>query len=155
MKRIVLVMFVLAIGVAPISAQEQRTHINLKQSDLKWVDGPPSLPKGAQMVALEGSPGEEGIFTMRLKLPAGYRISPHWHPAWEHITVIDGSFWMGLGEKFDEAAMHEIPAGGFGAMAPGQRHFAMTKGATIIQLHGMGPWQIIYVDPANDPRTKK
>jgi quercetin dioxygenase-like cupin family protein len=157
MKRATL--FAVALGLAlilPLIAHEpeKKTHVMFKGTDLKWSDGPPSLPKGSRMVVLEGDPADEGIFTMRLRLPANYRIAPHWHPAWEHVTVIDGSFWMGRGEKFNANALQEVPAGGFAAMAAGTRHFAMTKSGTTIQLHGMGPWQIIYVNSADDPRKK-
>jgi quercetin dioxygenase-like cupin family protein len=156
MRRLSVAVFFAGLLVLPLAAHdEKKTHIMLKTADLKWSSGPASLPAGAQVTVLEGDPAEEGIFTIRLKLPADYRISPHWHPAWEHITVIEGSFWMGRGEKFDEAALQEVPAGGFAAMAPGTRHFAMTKGQTTIQLHGMGPWQVIYVNPSDDPRNKK
>lgn len=155
MRRLTLLLVTLFFLTAPAAADEPKDHVMLKGSDLKWSAGPPSLPPGAQVTVLEGNPAEEGIFTIRLKMPADYRISPHWHPAWEHITVIDGAFWMGRGEKFDQSGLHEIAAGGFAAMAPGTRHFAMTKGATTVQLHGMGPWQIYYVNSSDDPRSKK
>lgn len=152
MKRIAIVVVALAIAV-PLYAQEKKDHIMFATAgEMTWAAGPPSLPKGAQMAVLEGSPMDEGIFTIRLKMPANYRISPHWHPAFEHITVIEGGFWMGRGEKFDEAALHEIKTGGFSVMAPGTRHYATTKVDTVIQLHGMGPWQLYYVNPEDDPR---
>lgn len=152
MKRLAVLTAVFLMATAlPVAAD----HIMLSPGQLKWVDAPASLPKGAQMAVLEGSPAEEGIFTIRLRMPANYRISPHWHPAFEHVTVIEGSFWMGLGEKFDEAALHEIAAGGFAVMPPGTRHYAATKGATTIQLHGFGPWQLYYVNTADDPRNRR
>jgi quercetin dioxygenase-like cupin family protein len=129
-------------------------HILVTPTDLKWIDSP-SLPPGAKMALVEGKPTEPGPFTIRAKFPAGYRIPPHWHPADEHVTVLSGSFRMGLGEKFDEKALHELPAGGFAVMAKGTRHFAMAKSATIVQLHGIGPWGINYVNPADDPRQAK
>ena len=121
-------------------------------ADLKWSDGPPSLPKGSKVAVLKGNPAQEGIFTIRLRLPANYRIAPHWHPAFENITVIEGTFSMGLGERFDEKALHEMKAGSFMTMAPGTRHFALSKKGGVIQLHGMGPWQIYYINAADDPR---
>ncbi|OFX56553.1 MAG: cupin [Bacteroidetes bacterium GWA2_30_7] len=124
-------------------------------NDIKWVDAPPSLPPGAKAAVIEGDPKSTGLFTMRIKLPANYMIMPHSHPADEHITVIEGSFYMGLGEKFDEKKVKEIPLGGFAVMNKGTHHFAMTKKECIIQLHGMGPWGIIYVNTADDPRNKK
>lgn len=131
------------------------THIMVMPETITWVDGPASLPSGAKSAVIEGDPKAAGLFTMRLSLPANYRIMPHSHPAVEHVTVLKGSFYMGLGEKFDATAAKKIPKGGFGLMNTGTRHFAMTKKKCIIQLHGMGPWAINYVNAADDPRNKK
>ncbi|MCI0595615.1 MAG: cupin domain-containing protein [candidate division Zixibacteria bacterium] len=130
-------------------------HIMLTEPELKWADAPPSLPPGAKLAVLEGDPAQPGPFTMRIKAPAGYKVPPHWHPADEHVTVISGSFFMGLGDKFDEKAMKELTPGGFAVMATGTRHFAMTKKETVVQVHGIGPWGINYVNPADDPRQAK
>jgi len=123
--------------------------------DIKWLDAPPSLPPGAKTAIIEGDPKVAGLFTMRIKMPANYMIMPHWHPADEHVTVLEGSIYMGLGEKFDQKTAKEIPTGGFGMMNSGTRHYAFTKKESIIQLHGMGPWGITYVNPADDPRNKQ
>ena len=135
-------------------AAKPSAHVMYTGGDLKWGDGPASLPPGAKAAALEGNPKDAGLFTMRLKLPANYKVSPHWHPADEHVTVISGTFYMGMGDKFDEASVKELPAGSFVVMPTKQTHFAMTKGETVVQLHGMGPWGINYVNPADDPRNK-
>lgn len=152
MKRTALVSFTILLLAASISAQEKKTHIRFSPADLSWTAGPPSLPPGSKMVVLKGNPAEEGVFTMRLSLPANYRIAPHWHPAFENITILEGHFLMGVGEKFDETTLHAMGPGSFGSMAPGTRHFAATKEPAVIQLHGMGPWQIYYVNPDDDPR---
>ena len=96
----------------------------------------------------------EGPFTMRLRMPNGYRIPPHYHPAVEHVTVISGTFKVGMGEKFDAAAMTQLPSGTFAALPPGMRHYAEAQGETTIQLHGIGPWGIVYVNPADDPSRR-
>lgn len=130
-------------------------HIMKTDAELAWKEGPPSLPAGAKMALLEGNPSEPGAFTMRLKLPAGYKIPAHHHPADEHVTVLSGTFSMGLGEKFDEKQVKDLPVGGFAVMKTGTRHFAMSRDGATIQLHGMGPWGITYVNPADDPRLAK
>jgi quercetin dioxygenase-like cupin family protein len=117
-----------------------------------WQDGPPSLPKGAQIAVLEGAPGKEGPFVFRVKVPDGYRIPPHTHPKTERVTIISGTFNIGMGEKFDEKA---LPAGTYGYWEAGMKHFVWIKGETIVQYHGMGPWSIQYVDPKDDPRNQK
>lgn len=123
-------------------------------AEVKWGSGPASLPPGAQFAVLEGDPAKEGLFTMRLRLPDGYVISPHYHSGVEHVTVIAGTFNVGIGEKFDRAATKPMRAGTFGYWPPPMRHFAWTQGETILQLHGVGPWTLTYVNPADDPRKK-
>jgi uncharacterized protein DUF4437 len=124
-------------------------------SEIKWKDGPASLPAGAKLAVLEGDPTKEGFFTMRLWLPDGFKIQPHWHPKVEHVTVISGTFNLGVGEKFDQTATREMPAGTFGFWPAEMKHFAWAKGETVLQLHGTGPWMISYVNPSHDPRKPK
>ena len=121
---------------------------------IKWGPAPAVLPAGARVAVLEGDPAKAGPFTMRLSLPAGYRIPPHFHPVTEHVTVIDGTFYVGMGETFDAAKATTLTAGTFAALDAGVRHFAFTKVATTVQLHGVGPWGLTYVNPADDPRAK-
>jgi quercetin dioxygenase-like cupin family protein len=120
---------------------------------IDWKPGPPSLP-GVRIAILDGDPAKEGPFAMRLHFPAGTRIMPHWHPKTERVTVLSGTLRLGFGEKFDAAATHALPAGTYGYWTPGIRHFAFAEGETILQLNGIGPWEIIYVNPADDPRKR-
>jgi quercetin dioxygenase-like cupin family protein len=91
---------------------------------------------------------------MRALFPSGYRIPPHYHPVAEHVTVLKGTFKVGMGEKYDASAMTRLPTGTFAALQPGTRHFAEAEGETIVQLHGVGPWGLTYVNPADDPRKR-
>ena len=122
---------------------------------MKWQDGPPSLPKGAKIAVLEGDPNKEGPFVFRVKVPDGYRIPPHTHPKTERVTVIAGTFHIGMGEKFDAKTAKPMPAGTYGYWEAGMKHFVWVKGETIVQFHGTGPWSIKYVNPADDPRSQK
>ncbi len=140
---------------AVIAEQEMSPdHIIVKPADLQWVDAPPSLPAGAKLAVLEGDPGKPGPFTMRIMVPTSYRVPPHYHPADEHVTVVSGSFSLGMGESFDEKALTELPVGGFAMMRTGTRHFAWSNNGGVIQLHGIGPWGLTYVNPQDDPRNK-
>ena len=120
-----------------------------------WKDGPSSLPKGAQIAVLEGDPSKEGPFVFRVKVPDGYRIPLHTHPKTERVTIISGTFNIGMGETFDEMATKALPAGTYGFWEAGMKHFVWIKGETVVQFHGMGPWSIQYVDPKDDPRNQK
>jgi quercetin dioxygenase-like cupin family protein len=117
-----------------------------------WAAGPPSLPAGARAAVMEGDPKQEGPFAMRIQLPDGYRIPPHFHSAAERVTVIKGTFRLGMGDKFDQSALNSLPAGAYVSMEPGTHHFAQAKGNTIVQINGVGPWKLTYVNPADDPR---
>ena len=141
--------------VGAVLAQETHNNASIHTPEkIQWKPGPPSLPPGAKMAVLEGDPTKEGPFTMRVLLPDGYKVQPHTHPATEHVTVISGTFNIGMGDKFDQAATQVMPAGSFGHWPAGMKHFAWVKGETVIQVHGMGPWKIQYLNPADDPRQQ-
>jgi quercetin dioxygenase-like cupin family protein len=123
--------------------------------DVKWVDAPPSLPRGAKIAVLEGDPSKEGPFVFRALLPDGYRIPPHIHPKVERITVISGTFNVGMGDRFEQAKTQAMPAGAYGYWPAGMKHFVWAKGETVIQFHGIGPWGLQYVNPEDDPRNAK
>lgn len=130
-------------------------HAIIVQPDqVNYAPAPAALPPGAELAILEGKPAEPGPFTMRLRLPDGYRIPPHYHPAIEHVTVLEGTFKVGMGDKFDSSALKPLPTGTFGALQPGTRHFAQAQGKTVVQVHGVGPWKLVYVNAADDPRNK-
>lgn len=126
----------------------------LTPGDVQYKDGPPSLPAGAQFAVLEGNPRAAEVFTMRLKFPANYKIPPHYHPGVERVTVVSGVLNVALGDRFDATKAKEFKAGSFMRMDPGTRHFAFVKEETVIQLSTMGPWDLTYVNPADDPRKK-
>ena len=158
MKPTTLIAFIAFALLSIASAQHPASssgHAIYRSDEVKWKDGPPSLPPGARVALLEGDPAKEGLFTMRILLPDGFKILPHTHPAVEHITVISGTFNLGTGDKFDQATTQAMPAGTFGFWPAGMKHFAWAKGETVVQLHGVGPWKIEYVNPADDPRNQK
>lgn len=134
----------------------KESHIMLKSSDLKWMEGPEGLPAGSKIAVLEGDPAKAGPFTVRLIFPPNYKIMPHWHTNIEHGTVLEGEFYMGHGTTYDEAKGSMLPVGGFAVMPSKFNHYAFTKDKqTVIQLHGIGPFDINYLDPTHDPRKKK
>jgi quercetin dioxygenase-like cupin family protein len=141
------------VAVAQGAPSQAREHAIITLPDqVTWAPGPASLPAGAKAAVLEGDPKQEGPFTMRLSFPDGYRIPAHSHPAVERVTVIKGTFRVGMGDKFEGSALTALPAGSFLAMEPGTNHFAQAKGNTVVQVNAIGPWKLTYVNPADDPR---
>ena len=128
-------------------------HMMATADELKWVDIP-SLPPGAKLAVIEGPLNKEGPVTFRVKFPANYLLPAHWHPAIEHVTVMSGTFHMGTGDQLDRAKTKALTAGAIAIMQPKTTHFAWTKEETIVQVHGMGPWGVTYVNPADDPRKQ-
>lgn len=127
-------------------------HVVVPAEAVPWRAGPASLPEGAEFAVLEGDPTTAGPFVMRLRLPDGYRIPPHTHPRTERVTVISGTLHLGTGAAFDADATEPLAVGGYFAMQPGMRHYVWADGETEIQLNGIGPWEIDYINPADDPR---
>ena len=144
--------FVTTALVVPVAFAQAPAHQMYVAKDLKWQDTP-SLP-GAKISVLEGPMNEAKPFIARIKMPANYKIAPHWHPAIEHVTVISGTFSMGTGEKWDAKGMHALAPGDVMIMQPKTPHYAMAKGETVVQIHGVGPWAVNYVNEADDPRKK-
>lgn len=149
--RYMLVLAILASPFASVAAQEQKAVV-VTPDATQWGPAPAMLPAGAKVAVLDGDPSKPGLFTMRLSLPDGYRIAPHFHPADEHVTVISGQLQVGMGDRFDASKLSILPAGAFGMIPAAMHHFAQAKGATVLQLHGTGPWKLIYVNPADQPK---
>ena len=137
------------------AASKPPDHAAITPADMQWGDGPPALPAGAKLAVLEGDPGKAQAFTIRLRVPDGYKVQPHWHPTTEHVTVISGTFHIAMGDKFDDTKGTALPAGSFGYMGPKMHHYAWFTGDSEIQIHGIGPFALNYVNPADDPRHAK
>ena len=121
-------------------------------NDVEWGPAPSVLPPGAQIAVLEGDPGKSEPFTLRLKLPNGYKIPPHTHPTTENITVLAGTFLAGMGNHFDESNMQAFGRDAFASIPAEHPHYAKARGETVVQVHGLGPFVLTYVNPADTPR---
>ena len=146
---------VAAIALLSTAALAQDAMTTVKPNGVKWGPGPDFFEKGAQMAVLVGDPSKSGVYTLRVKMPAGYKIAPHMHPTTENVTVISGTFNIAQGDKFDAKAGTALKAGGFVSLPAQMHHYAWATGPTVVQVHGEGPFAITYVNPADDPRNKK
>jgi quercetin dioxygenase-like cupin family protein len=120
--------------------------------NIKWGDAPASVPKGAKVAVLHGDPGQSGPFVMRVAVPAGYKIPPHWHSQDENLTVVSGTLYLGMGDKFEPGKAHALAAGGFHFLPGKEHHYAFAKARTVIQVNGNGPFDITYINPGDDPQ---
>lgn len=151
--RVSLVVLAAAIMGAPagaLAADADQVFVN--SNDLKWGDAPPTVPKGAKIAVLYGDPGKTGPFVLRLMVPAGYKIPPHWHSQTENLTIVSGALYLGDGDKMDTAHAHALKVGGYHYLPAKAHHFAFTKVATVVQVHGDGPFDINYVNEKDDPQ---
>ena len=149
---------VLLVGLANAEECVRAGHddmVAMSSDAIVWGPAPPGLPPGAQAVVLAGNPGAEGPFTIRAKMPDGYKVPPHWHAMAENVTVISGTIHVGMGDTMDTAKATTLKAGGFVMMPAEMHHYAFAEGETVLQIHGNGPFSITYVNSADDPRSKK
>jgi quercetin dioxygenase-like cupin family protein len=140
----------LALGVQGQEKNEAvAEHKIVHFGDLKWTP----IFKGCDLAAVDGDPNAEGApFVVRVRCADGAKIPAHWHPTDENVTVLKGVFLVGLGDKFDESKLQTMSVGKFISMPKEMRHFALSKGETIVQVHGVGPFKVNWVNPADvDP----
>jgi mannose-6-phosphate isomerase-like protein (cupin superfamily) len=152
----------LALAVATFSAavlfvaQPMHAQNAFTPDQVKFGPAPAFLPPGAQLAVLEGDPmASSGDFTIRLKMPDGYKVAPHTHPNRENVSVLSGTLKVGMGDQFDAGKMMSFGAGSFAYLDPSMHHYAMASGDTVIQIHGMSPVKFNYINPADDPSGKK
>ncbi len=152
--------FLLLAGTAcPVGAQtaphaHAGDHRLYAPQEIKWASASAALPKGAETALLYGDPSKEGPFAMRIKFPGDYRVPPHRHSTAEVLTILSGTFVIGMGEAADKGEARPMPAGSFTAMPSGMSHYVRTEGETVIQINSMGPWTVTYVNPSDDPRRQ-
>jgi len=127
-------------------------HASMQPDTLKWTAAPPALPAGSQIAVLAGNPESDGAYVVRVRMPANYTIPPHTHPTDENITVIEGTLHLSMGTAIDPTKGEVVSAGGFFHLDKGMPHAAWATNPTIIQVHGMGPFVINYINPDDDPR---
>lgn len=133
---------------------QSASHVMVTPADLKWTNMP-TLPPGAMVAVIEGPLDQPVPFILRLRLPANYEIPAHWHPWIEHVTVISGALHMGTGGKLDRSKTTPLSAGSVAVIQANVNHFSWTAEETVVQVHGIGPLVINYVNPADDPRRPR
>ncbi|MCI0415681.1 cupin domain-containing protein [bacterium] len=142
----------MAIGLLSANAADP---VLVQMDQAKWGPAPPALPAGAQSAVLSGDPMTDSPFTVLVKFPANYSVAAHSHPKNENVTIISGTLYMGMGDKLDHSAGTGLSTGGYALMPANMNHYVYTKVETVFTIHGQGPVEFKYVNPADDPRSKK
>ena len=141
-------------SVVPVATtlDAERHHTVVPGDAIVWGKAPASLPPGAQAALLLGSPAQEGPFVLRLKFPAGFVIPPHMHSKDEFVTVLSGSLTIRAGTTVDRTSLKGQPAGTFMHLPAGMAHYLWAETESVVQLNGVGPFDVKYIDPKDDPR---
>jgi hypothetical protein len=151
MKRICLITGLLVAGLLPFTAFAAEEHKAVTPDQLKWAQNP-AMSKGGEVAIVSGDPSKEGVYVIRLRVPAGFKVAPHFHPNDENVTVLSGTFNIGMGDTLDESSGQAVPTGGFFQTTKTMHHYAWFEEDTVLQMHGIGPGGITYVNTADDPR---
>lgn len=141
----------LGLALALVAAQAAASHAQ-KAAKLTWGPGPPTLPAGARMALVSGDPGKPAPFELQIDMPNGYVIPPHWHPTDEHVTVNSGQLRYGMADRIDRKAAKTLRPGQSVTLKAKMNHFALARGRTVLTVKAIGPFEINYVNPADDPR---
>ena len=139
---------VILIVLGGTAVAQQHTHVILAPNEITFG---PLRPGGTRWAVIEGNPEQAGPFTMRVLLPANWTIAPHFHAATEYLTVLSGTLYAGVGERFSVSEMKALPAGGFMVMPPKTPHYLLVKEETTIQVQMIGPLVLTYIDQTGDP----
>jgi hypothetical protein len=137
----------------PLLLAGSAAQAKAKPADLKWGPAPDALPSGAEMAVVSGDPGKPGMFVVQLKMPADYAVPAHWHPTNETVKVLSGKLHYGMTDKLMVKAK-TLTVGHAVTMKAKMHHWVHAPAPATVQVSGMGPFQITYVDPKDDPRKK-
>jgi quercetin dioxygenase-like cupin family protein len=144
-----------ALWIVALALTATASQAQVNPAELKWGPAPPGLPRGAQLAVLSGNPAARGPFVIRIRFPRGYTVPPHHHPADEYVTVISGDLAIGMGDRYNPRRMKRLRAGGFANARAGMNHYVTTRGGGIVQINSVGPFAIVYANPADDPRRRR
>lgn len=157
---IVMLFAALSVSLPQFGMTAETAMVTLQPDAVQWVDpvlpgSPiPAFEKGAKVAVLQGVPGQSGPVVVRLKFPANFAVAPHWHTTDEVITVLAGTLHAGMGDKLDREKSLSFATGGFVVMPAKHHHFAWTQEETVVEIHAANPFDIVYVNPADDPRRR-
>lgn len=128
--------------VPPVAASQT---IQLAPDDIVYKPAPPTMPAGVQLAVLEGDHKTTGLFSVRMKVPAGFTLAPHTHPADERVTIIEGAVSVGFGDTVDRAKLRSFAMGSYYLNPAGVAHYVLSDTGATLQITGMGPWKVDFL----------
>lgn len=138
-------------GMGP---KKEKAPVLLTESDISWGLGPDAFPLGARAAILTGDPDSDGTYVLRVKLPAKYRIPPHWNSAALSVTVLSGEVALGLGDGYESESLRSYAAGSYLEFPKRARLYLETHAKpAVLEIRGEGAWETVYVKPTDDPRA--
>jgi len=132
------------IGVRDFASGEVQHVVRLDAT--QWRPCPPNLPAGCEVAILDGHPKKAGLFTVRFNTMQEFIMPAHSHPKDERVTVIKGRVAVGFGRDATRAAADEFVAGDYYINARDEIHKVWIDSGSIVQITGIGPWVVDYVD---------
>jgi quercetin dioxygenase-like cupin family protein len=143
---LVLIICGATLAFAPTST---RGVVAITPAEMKWTAQGAYAQQGMEQLNLVGDPAKSGPYTLRLKIPKGYRIAPHTHPDASEVTILSGILATGYGEKFDEARLKVLPTGSFYTEPANVPHYIEIKEDAVLQVKGTGPSGRRFTGPAD------
>jgi quercetin dioxygenase-like cupin family protein len=139
-------------SVDPVNHYAASEMIAARASDLSWSDL--GLVPGVQIAVLSGDPGKSGHYVLRLKFPPNTRMPAHWHPKVELATILSGTLMLGMGTEEKPEALQPYSPGSFLVVPPRMSHYGVSTDDVVFELSGPGPYEVVFVNDADDPRKR-
>ena len=133
-------MLIVSVALLFLAAPPSGT-VQVHAKSIHWKAAPPTMPKGSKIAVIEGDQTKTGIFTLRIKFPAGAVVPPHWHPRPERVTLLSGRVMVGFGDVVDSTTTTTFTAGDFYVNPPDAHHYVIVPVETVVQVTGEGPWE--------------
>jgi anti-sigma factor ChrR (cupin superfamily) len=105
-----------------------------------------------ELAVVSGDPDKKGeLYVLRIRTKGEVKVPPHWHVTDEHVTVLEGSFWVAHGEQYDATKLQELKVGAHSLVPAEVRHFGLHKAGNVIEVFGVAPFVVNFVNPEDDP----
>jgi hypothetical protein len=131
-----------------VAFPDGKSQLAVRAEAIAWGKCPPTLPSSCEMAVLEGNPREAQLFTVRFRISEPLEMQPHWHPRNERVTILEGKVGVGFGDAIDRDVITWFEPGDYYVNAKGAHHFVLVDGPALLQITGIGPWEVNFLEPS-------